>query len=73
MNNKGTQHQFGYEWNLYREILPIYKEQFCHWIAPLDLAFFQDKTLLDAGCGIEGRSITNVSELAARKFTVNTY
>ncbi|BAP54501.1 methyltransferase [Thioploca ingrica] len=52
MNNKGTQHQFGYEWNLYREILPIYKEQFCHWIAPLDLAFFQDKTLLDAGCGI---------------------
>ena len=52
MNNKGTQHQFGYEWNLYREILPIYKEQFCGWISPLKLEFFNNKTFMDAGCGI---------------------
>lgn len=50
--NEGTQHQFGYEWNLYREILPIYKEQFCGWINPLKLDFFKNKTFMDAGCGI---------------------
>jgi len=49
---EGTQHQFGYEWDIYREILPIHKEQFCRWIAPLKLEFFRDKTFLDAGCGI---------------------
>ncbi len=48
----GTQHQFGYEWNIYRDILPIHKEQFCRWIAPVQLDFFQGKTFLDAGCGI---------------------
>ena len=48
----GTQHQFGYEWNLYREILPLYKEQFCRWIHPVPLDFFKDKVFLDAGCGI---------------------
>lgn len=50
--NKGTQHQFGYQWNIYREILPIYKEQFCRWISPIDLSFFKDKTIMDAGCGV---------------------
>jgi 2-polyprenyl-3-methyl-5-hydroxy-6-metoxy-1,4-benzoquinol methylase len=50
--NKGTQHQFGYEWNLYREILPIHKEQFCRWIAPIKLEFFKDKIFMDAGCGV---------------------
>jgi 2-polyprenyl-3-methyl-5-hydroxy-6-metoxy-1,4-benzoquinol methylase len=48
----GTQHQFGYEWNIYRDILPIHQEQFCRWIAPVQLEFFQGKTFLDAGCGI---------------------
>lgn len=49
---EGTQHQFGYEWNLYREILPIYKEQLCCWINPYKLEFFKGKTFMDAGCGI---------------------
>lgn len=50
--SEGTQHQFGYEWNLYREILPLYKEQFCRWIYPVLLSDFKDKSFLDAGCGI---------------------
>jgi 2-polyprenyl-3-methyl-5-hydroxy-6-metoxy-1,4-benzoquinol methylase len=52
MNEQGTQYQFGYEWNLYREILPLHKEQFCRWITPVTLSFFKDKTFMDAGCGI---------------------
>jgi len=48
----GTQHQFGYEWHIYQEILPIYQEQFCRWISPVKLEFFKNKTFMDAGCGI---------------------
>lgn len=51
-NLEGTQHQFGYEWDLYREILPLHKEQFCRWMAPITLSFFTDKTFMDAGCGM---------------------
>lgn len=48
----GTQHQFGYEWDLYPEILPIHQEQFRRWIAPFDEAGFQGKTFVDGGCGM---------------------
>lgn len=48
----GTQHQFGYEWDLYPEILPIHREQFRRWIAPFDEAGFQGKTFVDGGCGM---------------------
>lgn len=48
----GTESQFGYEWNIYREILPIYREQFERWISPLRLSEFAEKSFLDAGCGI---------------------
>lgn len=48
----GTQHQFGYEWDLYPEILPIHREQFRRWIAPFDEAGFAGKTFVDGGCGM---------------------
>lgn len=48
----GTQHQFGYEWDLYPEILPIHQEQFRRWIAPFDESGFVGKTFVDGGCGM---------------------
>ena len=35
---KGSPDRFGYEWNLYPEILPEHEEQFCRWTAPLTRA-----------------------------------
>jgi hypothetical protein len=32
---KGSPDRFGYEWNLYSEILPEHEEQFRRWTAPL--------------------------------------
>ncbi len=53
-NNKklGTENEFGYEWDIYREILPIHKMQFENWIKPFSLNDFEDKSFIDAGCGI---------------------
>ena len=58
MNNKsskkkiGTESEFGYEWNIYRELLPIYKIQFENWIKPFKINDFKNKSFIDAGCGI---------------------
>lgn len=48
----GTQHQFGYEWERYPEILPLHEEQFRRWIAPFPLDGFAGKRFLDGGCGM---------------------
>lgn len=48
----GTQHQFGYEWDLYPEILPIHREQFRRWIAPFQESGFVGKRFVDGGCGM---------------------
>jgi SAM-dependent methyltransferase len=48
----GTQHQFGYEWELYPEILPLHQEQFKRWIAPFREEDFAGKRFLDGGCGM---------------------
>jgi SAM-dependent methyltransferase len=49
--------KFGYEWDLYREIIPLHEQQFVEWIQPVPLALFRDKTFLDAGCGIGRNSL----------------
>jgi SAM-dependent methyltransferase len=49
---RGSQDRFGYEWDIYSEILPAYEEQFRRWtplLAPQDWA---GKTFLDVGCGM---------------------
>jgi len=61
----GTQHQFGYEWDIYREIVPLYREQFLRWIAPVSIEEFQGKKFLDAGCGIGRNSYWPLQEGAA--------
>jgi 2-polyprenyl-3-methyl-5-hydroxy-6-metoxy-1,4-benzoquinol methylase len=49
--------KFGYEWDLYREIIPLHKDQFEGWISPLPIEFFKGKRFLDAGCGIGRNSV----------------
>ena len=43
--------RFGYEWNRYDKITPLYENQFKQWIAPLTAADFEGVSVLDAGCG----------------------
>jgi len=52
-----TEKQFGFEWEIYREIIPLHEEQFLSWINPVPLDFFQGKRFLDAGCGIGRNSL----------------
>ena len=33
---KGSQDRFGYEWNKYNKIIPIYETQFLKWVYPLN-------------------------------------
>jgi len=55
--NKGIAEKFGYEWDIYSEIVPQHERQFVHWINPLPLSFFKGKRFLDAGCGIGRNSL----------------
>jgi SAM-dependent methyltransferase len=53
----GTEAQFGAEWQMYREIIPMHEEQFLEWIQPVKAEFFKGKRFLDAGCGIGRNSL----------------
>lgn len=53
----GTERKFGYEWDLYREIIPLHRRQFVQWIHPIPLSAFEGKRFLDAGCGIGRNSL----------------
>src|SRR5436309_15661875 len=61
----GTQHQFGYEWAAYPEIVAQHREQFRRWIAPFREEDFKGKRFLDAGCGIGRNSFWAMSAGAA--------
>jgi SAM-dependent methyltransferase len=52
-----TEKQFGYEWSIYREIIPLHEEQFLDWIRPVRPESFRGKRFLDAGCGIGRNSL----------------
>jgi SAM-dependent methyltransferase len=52
---KGSPDRFGYEWDVYAEILPEHEEQFRGWTAPLSPQDWRGKDFLDVGCGM-GRS-----------------
>jgi SAM-dependent methyltransferase len=49
---KGSSDRFGYEWDVYAEILPEHEEQFRRWTAPLEPQDWQGKDFLDVGCGM---------------------
>jgi SAM-dependent methyltransferase len=65
MESEGTQNQFGYEWDKYPEIVPMYREQFRRWISPFREEDFKGKRFIDAGCGIGRNSFWALSAGAA--------
>lgn len=47
-----SEKRFGYEWQKYNVIDLNYELQFCKWIKPLKPRDFENKKVLDAGCGM---------------------
>ncbi len=63
-----TASQFGWEWQEFDALHPedeTYRSQFLDWIYPIDPAFFRDKVVLDAGCGM-GRFAIASAQFGAR-------
>ena len=55
-----TASAFGWEWQEFDELHDspeVYHEQYLDWISPIQQAFFKDKVVLDAGCGMGRFSI----------------
>ncbi len=52
--NVDTAAAFGWEWQEFDELhdQAIYKSQFLDWIEPIQPSFFENKVVLDAGCGM---------------------
>lgn len=67
-----SQDRFGYEWDKYNFLLPIYEEQFLMWIGPLKSEDFKDKSVLDAGCGM-GRNSFWACKYGARELLAFDY
>ena len=42
---------FGYEWNEFADLRPEYERNFEHYFESFPKAYFEDKLILDAGCG----------------------
>ena len=51
-DHAGSPERFGFEWQSYDALLPIYEEQFRRWTPGIPLQQWQGKTFLDAGCGM---------------------
>jgi SAM-dependent methyltransferase len=56
-----TAESFGWQWQHFAHTDELYADQFLGWIAPVESGFFQNKIILEGGCG-KGRH----TELAAR-------
>lgn len=67
----GTQHQFGYEWERFPEILPLHREQFRRWIAPFREEDFAGKRFLDVGCGMGRNSFWALENGAASALAID--
>jgi SAM-dependent methyltransferase len=63
--SRQTAEAFGWQWQHFREMHAEYEAQFLDWIAPLPPAFFKDKLVLDAGCGM-GRHAYLASRFGAK-------
>lgn len=59
-----TSASFGFQWNVFSEIVKVYKKNFMNYIEPLKPSFFKGKLVLDAGCGF-GRHTYYAAEFGA--------
>jgi SAM-dependent methyltransferase len=64
-DRRGSPERFGYEWNTYADILPIYEEQFRRWTPHFKPEDWRGKTFLDVGCGMGRNSYWPLSYGAA--------
>lgn len=53
---KRTSKLFDYEWQRFPKLTNVYQKQFLDWIYPIQPDFFNNKIVLDAGCG-KGRHL----------------
>lgn len=60
LDSLNVSNRFGYQWQRFSKIKPIYEEQFLKWISPLNSSDFKNKLVLDVGCG-KGRHINIVA------------
>src|SRR5712691_3292388 len=61
-----TAEKFGWSWQHFDQHDPLYAEQFLGWIAPVRPEFFQDKVVLEGGCG-KGRHTQLAASWGARE------
>jgi SAM-dependent methyltransferase len=64
-DQKATADAFGYEWTHYSKLTDADRREFLDWISPLTPADFEDRIVLDAGCG-KGRHIFLAAQFKAR-------
>jgi SAM-dependent methyltransferase len=62
---KATAEAFGYEWTHYSKLTDADRKEFLGWISPLTPDDFQDRVVLDAGCG-KGRHVFLAAQFKAR-------
>ena len=60
-----TADAFGWQWQHFVEMHPLYERQFLDWIYPLGPDAFKDRCVLDAGCGM-GRHAFYAAQYGAR-------
>ena len=60
-----TSDAFGYEWSHYSELADTDKKEFLGWMSPLTPSDFEDRVVLDAGCG-KGRHSLLSAQFGAR-------
>jgi SAM-dependent methyltransferase len=60
-----TAASFGWEWQHFSRVDEHYAKQFLGWIAPVEEDFFQNKIVLEGGCG-KGRHTRLAAEWGAR-------
>lgn len=61
-----TAENFGWQWQHFTQTDELYAEQFLGWIAPVAPEFFQDKLVLEGGCG-KGRHTRLAAGWGARE------
>ena len=61
---KRTIRSFSYEWKTFSSMYEEYLDQFLDWIFPLEPVFFDNKLVLDAGCGL-GRHVYHAAKFGA--------
>ncbi|MGB8534911.1 MAG: methyltransferase domain-containing protein [Acidobacteriaceae bacterium] len=64
-DQKDTADAFGYEWTRYSTITAEDRREFLDWIAPLTPKDFENRTVLDGGCG-KGRHALLAAQFNAR-------